>query len=171
MSLASKNGYEKIFILQMCRMGDVVQSLPLLKRLKEEKSPCEITLLCIREAIELIYDSPLIDRFVSVPYAYYKTIHGLKSPSPKLNFLLNLPELRESYDLVINLTHGYSSALICQAIRGKKKSGRIYMAEDRVSVAGDWGKYLFCAVTGRTNRIENLINLVDIHIGMGRSHP
>ncbi|MDR3557887.1 MAG: glycosyltransferase family 9 protein [Syntrophobacteraceae bacterium] len=166
MPLALENRYEKILIIQMCRMGDVVQSLPLLKRLKEANR-CEVTLLCIRESIELIRDLPLVDRFVAVPYAYYKTIHGLKSPSPKLNFLLSLPELRESYDLVVNLTHGYSSALICRAVRGKKKSGRVFMAEDRVSVLGDWGKYLFCAVTNRTNRTENLINLVDIHIGMG----
>jgi ADP-heptose:LPS heptosyltransferase len=167
MPLASENQYQKILIIQMCRMGDVVQSLPLLKRLKEEMVRCEVTLLCIRESIELIRDLPLVDRFVAVPYAYYKTIHGLKSPSPKLNFLLGLPELRESYDLVVNLTHGYSSALICRAVRGKKKSGRVFLAENRVSVLGDWGKYLFCAVANRTNRTENLINLVDIHIGMG----
>ena len=167
MDLGPRNRCEKIFIIQMCRMGDVVQSLPLLKRLKEQRSPCQITLLCIRESIELIQDFPSVDRFVSVPYSYYKTIHGITSPSPKLDFLLSLPELQESYDLVVNLTHGFSSALICRAIRSKKKSGRIYMAENRVSVLGDWGKYLFSAVANRTNRLENLINLVDIHIGMG----
>ncbi len=165
--MSFEDRYEKILIIQMCRTGDVVQSLPLFKRLKEERSPCEITLLCIREAVELIGGSALVDRFVSVPYAYYKTIHGLMCPSPKLDFLLSIPKLRESYDLVVNLTHGYSSALICRAVRGAEKSGRIYMAQDRVSVLGDWGKYLFSAVANRANRMENLINLVDIHMGMG----
>jgi ADP-heptose:LPS heptosyltransferase len=147
-------------------MGDVVQSLPLLKRLKQNKPACQTTLLCIRESIELLHGCPWVDRFVSVPYAYYKTLHALKSPSPRLSFILGLPELCESYDLVVNLTHGYFSALICQAVVGRKKSGRYYLGEDRVGVAGDWGKYLFSAVSNRANRIENLINLVDIHIGM-----
>ncbi|MGC9196188.1 MAG: glycosyltransferase family 9 protein [Syntrophobacteraceae bacterium] len=165
------NRCEKILIIQMCRMGDVVQSLPLLKRLKQTKPTCETTLLCIRESIELLNGCPLVDRFVAVPYAYYKTLHAIRSPSPRLGFILSLPELCESYDLVVNLTHGYFSALICQAVASRKKSGRFYLGEDRVGVAGDWGKYLFCAVSSRANRMENLINLVDIHVGMaGLAH-
>lgn len=145
-------------------MGDLVQSLPLFKRLKEEKSSCEITLLCIKESIEIIQGSPLVDRLVPVPYSYFKKIYNLDRPSRELDFILNLPELGENYDLVINLTHDSSSALICSGLRSKKKSGRIFTAQEGVSLLGDWGKYLFSVVENRT---ENLINLVDIHIGMG----
>lgn len=88
MELGSQNRYERIFIVQMYRIGDVVQSLPLLQRLKEDRSPCEITLLCTREVIELIHDLQSVDRFVSVPCTCYKTIHGLRDPSPKFDSLL-----------------------------------------------------------------------------------
>ncbi len=159
--------HAKFFVIQMGRMGDLVQSLPLLKRLKEENSPCEITLLCIREPAELIRDFAPVDRFVSVPYAYYEKLRSRKDPFSGLNFLLDIAELRKSYDLVINLTHDFLSASICDSIRSKNKSGLLYNRAGRVSMHGDWGKYLFSVATSRINRAQNLINLVDIHIGMG----
>lgn len=157
----------KFFVIQMGRMGDVVQSLPLLKRLREQKSPCEITLLCIREPAQLLGDFVPVDRFVSIPYAYYKKLRSRENPSTGLRFLLEIAELRESYDLVINLTHDFLSASLCYNIRSRKKSGLVQDREGRVSLQGDWGKYLFSAATDRNNRAQNLINLVDIHIGMG----
>ncbi len=155
---------EKILIVQLCRMGDLVQTLPLLKRLKEEVPTREITLLCIRESMSLIQDAPLVDRFVSIPFSFFKEIRD-QSDSLKLPLLLNTPELRESYDLVINLTHDAPSGVISANVRSPKKSGRISSSSpNAISVAGDWGKYLFSSVDAR---IENLFNLVDIHIGMG----
>jgi ADP-heptose:LPS heptosyltransferase len=148
-------------------MGDIVQSLPLFTRLREEKSPCEITLLCIRESVELIRDLAAVDRFVAIPSPYYTKIHSQPDPFSGLDFLLDIPELRESYDLVINLSHDFLSASICSCIRSKTKSGLVYNRERQVSIHGDWGKYLFSVATSRVNRAENLINLVDIQIGMG----
>lgn len=155
----------------MGRMGDIVQSLPLLRRLKEDRAPCEITLLCVREPVALIRQFAPVDRFVSIPYGYYKKLRSRPNPLAGLNFLLDLPELRESYDLVINLTHDLLAASICNGIRSKNKSGMVSNLEGRVEIRGDWGKYLFSVVTSRTNRAQNLINLVDIHIGMGALAP
>lgn len=159
--------HAKFFIIQMGRMGDIVQSLPLLKRLREEKSPCDITLLCIREPVELVREFAPVDRLVSIPYAYYKRLRSRQDPSSGLNFLLDIPELQKSYDLVINLTHDFFSASICKRISSKNKSGLVESLQGRVSMHGDWGRYLFCAASGRANRAKNLINLVDIHTGMG----
>ncbi len=157
----------KFFVIQMGRMGDVVQSLPLLKRLRDEKFPCEITLLCIREPAQLLGSVVPVDRFVSIPYGYYKKLRSRENPSTGLRFLLEIAELRESYDLVINLTHDLLAASLCYNIRSRKKSGLVQDREGRVSLEGDWGKYLFSVATDRNNRAQNLINLVDIHIGMG----
>jgi ADP-heptose:LPS heptosyltransferase len=157
----------KFFVIQMGRMGDIVQSLPLLKRLKQDNSPCEITLLCIREPVELIRQFAPVDRFVSIPYAYYKKLRARQNPLSGLDFLLDIPELRESYDLVINLTHDLLAASLCDSIRGARKSGMTSRRDGRIFLRGDWGKYLFSVVTDRINRAENLFNLVDIHIGMG----
>lgn len=157
----------KFFVIQMGRMGDLVQSLPLLRRLREAKSPCEITLLCVREPVELIREYAPVDRFVSIPYAYYEKLRSREDPLSGLDFLLDIPELRESYDLVINLTHERLTSSICNSIRSTKKSGLACDRTGRVCMHGDWGKYLFSVVTDKANRAQNLLNLVDIHIGMG----
>ena len=159
--------HAKFFVIQLGRMGDIVQSLPLFIRLKEERGPCEITLLCIREPVELIRKSAPVDRFVTIPYGYYERLYARRKTTSGLSFLLDIPELRESYDLVINLTHDVLAASICYNMRGEMKSGMVCDPEGRVSIRGDWGKYLFSVINNRKNRAENLINLVDVHIGMG----
>ena len=161
-----KRKFKKILIVQLCRMGDTVQTLPLLKRLKAAVSPCEVTLLGIRESTTLVRDTAFVDRFVSVPFSSYKEIEG-RADSPKLTLLLNTPELREKYDLVINLTHDLTSSAISAEIRSSQKSGRLQGPNrETLSLADDWSKYLFSSVRSR-DRAENLFNLVDIHIGMG----
>ena len=155
---------EKILIVQMCRMGDLVQTLPMLKRLKEEKRGCEVTILCIRESMELVQDTRLADRLLPIPYSYFNSLQHSDADPVASDRLMSTRELREEYDLVINLTHDLVSSEICGRVKGRVKSGRIDSPRDKIRVLGDWGKYLFAAVD---NRLENLINLVDIHIGMG----
>jgi ADP-heptose:LPS heptosyltransferase/glycosyltransferase involved in cell wall biosynthesis len=156
---------EKILIIQMCRMGDLVQTLPLLKRLKEEKPGCEITVLCIRESMELIQKSPLVDCFISIPQRFYDNTRGkIENDPAEVDSLWDFPALHTHYDLVINLTHDLSSAILCEKVSGRTKFGRIQTANGEIRALGDWAKYLFAAVKNRT---QNLFNLVDIHIGMG----
>jgi ADP-heptose:LPS heptosyltransferase len=156
---------EKILIIQMCRMGDLVQTLPLLKRLKEAKQGCEITLMCIRESAELVQFSPLVDCFVSIPQRFYDNTRGKIEEDPALVApLWHFPALRSHYDLVINLTHDLSSAILCDRVSGRIKHGRIQTVANEIRVLGDWAKYLFSVVKNRT---QNILNLVDIHMGLG----
>jgi ADP-heptose:LPS heptosyltransferase len=156
---------ENILIIQMCRMGDLVQTLPLLKRLKEEKEGCEITLLCIRESVGLVQRSPLIDCFISIPQRFYDESRIRIEKDPLLvSSLWKFPTLRSHYDRVINLTHDLSSGILCESVSGKVKFGRAQRVKDEIRALGDWAKYLFAVVTNRT---QNLFNLVDIHVGMG----
>jgi ADP-heptose:LPS heptosyltransferase len=156
---------EKILIIQMCRMGDLVQTLPLLKRLKEEKQGCEITLMCVRESIEVVQCSPLVDCFIAIPKQFYDNSRSRIEDDPSLvASLWDFPALRLPYDVVINLTHDLSSSILCDRISGKVKFGRAQAAKDEIRALGDWAKYLFSVVKNRT---QNILNLVDIHVGMG----
>jgi ADP-heptose:LPS heptosyltransferase len=156
---------EKVLIIQMCRMGDLVQTLPLLKRLKESKQGCEITLMCIRESAELLQFSPLVDCFISLPQRFYdSTRTRIENDPGQVASLWDFPALRSHYDLVINLTHDLSSAILLDRVSGKMKYGRVQTASDEIRALGDWTKYLFAVVKNRT---QNILNLVDIHIGMG----
>ncbi|MBW2646413.1 MAG: hypothetical protein JRE23_09590 [Deltaproteobacteria bacterium] len=164
----SKKGLrmKKILIIQLSRMGDLVQTLPLLKRLKQEKPGCEISLMCVREFSEVIRDSRLADRLIHL--SLEDVIEALK-PDDQVNLsridhILEIPELREEYDFVINLTHTSGSGHICERVNAKKKAGRINANKGEVRLSGDWAKYLFAF---SRNRTENLFNLVDMYVGMG----
>lgn len=164
----TKRGFrmEKILVIQLSRMGDLVQTLPLLKRLKQEKADCEISLMCIREFSEVIGNSRLTDRLIHLPLGDVK--EALK-PDDQVNLsrmdsILEIPELKEEYDLVINLTHTLGSGLICERINGKRKAGRINANKGEIRLSGDWAKYLFAS---SQNRTQNLFNLVDVYVGMG----
>lgn len=157
---------EKILVLQLSRMGDLVQTLPLLKRLKEEKTGCEISLMCIREFSEVIGNSRLTDRLIHLQLE--DVIEALKPDDQvnlsRMNPIMEIPELKEEYDFVINLTHTSGSGHICERITAKKKAGRINANKGEVRLSGDWAKYLFAS---SQNRTQNLFNLVDVYVGMG----
>ena len=158
---------EKILIIQLSRMGDLVQTLPLLKRLKQEKPGCEITLMCVQEFSEVIRDSRPADRLIHL--LREDVIEALKPGDQanlsSINHILEISELKEEYDFVINLTHTSGSGHICERITAKKKAGRINANKGEVRLSGDWAKYLFAF---SRNRTENLFNLVDMYVGMSR---
>ena len=164
----TKKGFsmEKILVIQLSRMGDLVQTLPLLKRLKQEKADCEISLMCVREFSKVIGNSRLTDRLIHLPLGDVK--EALK-PDDQVNLscidsILEIPELKEEYDFVINLTHTSGSGHICERVNAKKKAGRINANKGEVRLSGDWAKYLFAS---SQNRTQNLFNLVDVYVGMG----
>lgn len=156
---------EKILVVQLSRMGDLVQTLPLLKRLKQEQKDCEITLMCIQEFSEIIRNSRLTDRLIYLPLVDVREVLkpddqvALSSIDP----ILKIPELREDYDFVINLTHTLGSGRICERVNGRRKAGRINAHEGEIRLSGDWAKYLFAS---SQNRTQNLFNLVDMYVGM-----
>jgi len=157
---------EKILVIQLSRMGDLVQTLPLLKRLKQEKPGCEISLMCVREFSEVIRNSRLADRLI---HLQLEDVIEVLKPDDQVNLsridhILEIPELREEYDFVINLTHTSGSGHICERIAAKKKAGRINANKGEIRLSGDWAKYLFAS---SQNRTENLFNLVDMYVGMG----
>jgi len=157
---------EKILVVQLSRMGDLVQTLPLLKRLKQEKADCEISLMCVREFSEVIGNSRLADRLIYLPFGDVKKV--LK-PDDQINLsnidpILEIPELKEEYDFVINLTHTLGAGYICERVNGKRKAGRINAHEGEIRLSGDWVKYLFAS---SQNRTQNLFNLVDMYVGIG----
>ncbi len=156
----------EILIIHLSRLGDTIQSLPAVKRLKEKEPGSRITYLGIEDFCTLLEGSPWIDRLVTVPWREIRGIMGenREGHADSLDrFLRRTSELGEGYDLLINLTHDWSSSYLSAAIKAEEKRGRIFSENDEIVVSGDWAKYLFAAAR---NRRDNLLNLVDIYMGM-----
>ncbi|MCX7858308.1 MAG: glycosyltransferase family 9 protein [Deltaproteobacteria bacterium] len=152
----------RVLIIQLARMGDIVQTLPLLIRLREEIPNIHITFLCIDRFSEILKVTPLINRYVKI--STDKALKLLKLDNSNIEILLQHPFLKEAYDLLINLTHDFPSAIISDRIKALEKTGAIAEG-DRLILKDRWTRYIFSCVE---NREENSFNLVDIHIGMGK---
>ncbi len=155
-----------ILIIHLSRLGDTIQSLPAVKLLKEEDPEGTITYLGIEDFCVLLKGNPWIDRLVTVPWWGIREIMGEKGENHTDaldRFFQMIPELGERYDLLINLTHDWSSSYLSERIDAEEKRGRLFSANNEIVVSGDWGKYLFAVAK---NRKDNLLNLVDLYVGM-----
>jgi ADP-heptose:LPS heptosyltransferase len=153
---------KKILILQLNRMGDIIFTLPLIYRFKQEYPDCRITLLCYREFSEIIGNSSLIDRFIHIGIGDIDNLAGFMDDGTagKNGF----PELEESYDIAVNLAYDFGPAKISYILKADTKYGRISSRQDEIRLLGDWMKYLFSIIH---NRIYNLFNMHDLFTRTG----
>lgn len=149
----------KIIVLQLNRLGDLVQTVPLLCRLRLTYPNSEITLVCMEGPHTIVRSCGYFNRLISLTN---QDVDGLTTLSSETAFH-TIPVLMEEYDLLINLTNDLATSILTQRISAKEKRGRIHTQEGEIRMLGDWSKYLFSMVG---HRRENLFNLVDIQMGM-----
>lgn len=165
--------HKKFLIIHLSRLGDMIQSLPAVKLLKEEHPESEITYFALEDFCVPLRGIPWIDTLVAVPSS---DIKGISTEDTEIDveafdrlFQRN-PELGTQYDVLINMTHNRGSSYLSQRIKAREKRGRIFSKENEIVMAGNWGKYLFAVAR---NRSDNLLNLVDLYTGMAgvRNRP
>lgn len=161
---------ENILLLQLNRLGDLVQTVPLLQRLRAEKPGARITLACVQGVHTIIAECGYFDRLLPVPL---KDVEALSDPDRRDAFpnqapFSAYPEFRETYDLVVNLTNDFGSSVINEKVKSARKLGRIHTFAGELRLLGPWSKYLFAMVA---NRVDNLFNLVDIQMGIADLEP
>lgn len=159
-----------ILILQLGRLGDLVQTLPLIRRCKEVHPGCRVTLVCLEAFQAVIGEAGGWDRLVPVSLADTDRLADPEQAAafPDLPPFDGIAEFREDYDLVVTLNPDLGSAVLCQKIRAARKLGRIHTYEGELRLLGPWAKYLFAMVSQRTG---NLFNLVDLHMGLAGLQP
>jgi ADP-heptose:LPS heptosyltransferase len=166
----------RILVLNLTRMGDIIQSGPLIQGLRARHPGARIGLLTLRafaaaarllpgvdECLELDQDkavSLLLDpeRSLAERAAWFRdTVRGLRG---------------EGWDLVVNLSHSRDSAVLAHLLGRGEQRGIAIHPDGVVKVEHDWARYFFC-VTG--NRAVNHFNLVDMYrlaggLGPGEGH-
>jgi len=159
---------KKILIISMTRMGDLLQTTPLLAGLKERYPGCRISLLVNDGFSEICKQIPFIEdlytfdleefipRLVDPSFSLVDNYHYLESLITKLK--------GQEYDMVINLTHSRASALITSLIGAPDTRGLTIDREGYQLIKHPWMNYFFNATQ---NREFNQFNLVDIHCACG----
>lgn len=154
----------RILVLQLCRIGDILQTTPMLRALRREDPDAEITLVLHDVFKHVPVPARLYDRLVAFPYT---TMAGALSRSSSAwraqmdtlrDFLADLGP--DPFDLVLNLTHSDLSGFLCALVPNRRIEGAL-VAPDRTRVVlGRWMAYFWAS---QTLRSQGCFNLVDLH--------
>ncbi len=159
-----------ILLLQLNRLGDLVQTVPLLRRMRREYPEARIILVALEGFSGILADCTYFDTLITIPLKDLESLAAVEKQEafPNLPPFSSHPEFRGRYDLLVNLTNDFGSAVICEKVAAVRKLGRINTYEGELRLLGPWAKYLFSMVS---HRLDNLFNLVDIQVGIAGLDP
>lgn len=163
---------KEILIINLTRMGDLLQTTPLMAGLKDGHPGSRITLLVNSAFNEICRGIPFIDELIEFDMKGYRKRLVEKKYSLVENFnilegLISRINSRE-YDLAINLTHSAISAILTSFIRTKELRGFSIDTEGNRVIKHPWMRYFFNVMP---NRMYNPYHLVDMYLKIGGVRP
>lgn len=163
---------KEILIINLTRMGDLLQTTPLMAGLKEEHPGSRITLLVNSAFIEICRGIPFIDDLIDFDMKDYRKrlVEPKYSLVENYNFIEGLISRinTKEYDLTINITHSPISAILTSFVWTKEVRGFSINPEGHRVIKHPWMRYFFNVVP---NRIYNPFHLVDMYLKMGGVKP
>ena len=157
---------ENILILSMTRMGDMIQTTPLIRGLKEKYPESKITLLVTSDFASAVPLIPNVDDSIVLNFKQFDISENWEDQSwIKVYRYLeeSLDDIRgRNYDLLVNLSHSKFSALMVRYLDIKNVIG-FHCNEFGDRMTGHpWMQYFGVEVFNRT---YNEFNLVEIFSG------
>jgi ADP-heptose:LPS heptosyltransferase len=163
----------EILVLNLGRYGDLIQTTPLLRRLKSAYPSARVTLVLqqrFKAILPLItgydrfflFDQDSLTRSLATPEGIPLAYGALEE------FFESLAQQR--YDLVVNLTSSPLSEHLVALLDAATVAGKSSDRDGHPLVKGEWGLYLFSFLRGDSRRY-NRINLVDIFCKMAALQP
>ena len=158
--------------IQLERLGDLVQTTPLLREFRRANPHHEIHLLLLEENREVLQGFEAVDQYHYVAQRVVaKLNHAINNrrdeeqPDAR-SFLveLGLPSL----DCLINLTHGAFGCWLAGQLSAHYLEGGVITAEGNWFWQGAWHAYLLAMPDFRQH---NLFNIVDLYRGSGPAGP
>ncbi len=163
---------KNILILNLTRMGDLLQTTPLIAGLKEKYPDSKITLLANKTFAEICSDVPFIDEIYTFDIKQFAP--GSEGEDVSLlrvyRYLDVLVEQMKSkrFDTVINLSHSKLTAIFTSLINVPDVRGLTSTDYGHRVIRHPWLNY-FCNII--FNRHYNRFNLVDIYMKSGDIEP
>ncbi|MBI3544852.1 MAG: glycosyltransferase family 9 protein [Deltaproteobacteria bacterium] len=155
----------KIIIIQLARLGDVIQTLPTVQGLKKQHPGCEITLVTRTTFADAARICPHVDKLVEFPTADVLGPCFNASPDKGESFTRLAGWIAENflgtkYDLLLNLTFSPSSAYLSTLIDAAERRG-IVATKDAFGgpyvIHDPWSQYFFAQV------VEHNINIIHLN--------
>ncbi len=156
-----------VLLLNFTRMGDLLQTTPLMYSIRKRHPDWHITLGVNKKFSSVLDNSGLYDRKLELnlkqfdeenkPYTIVTLYHYFEE-------YLNEVNRYAPYDIVINITHSNFSGLLVSMIDAEEVYGLSVGEERNRVIHGDWIKY-FTGIL--KHRQMNRFNIVDIYCNGG----
>ena len=162
----------RTLFIQLERLGDLIQTTPLLREYRAAHPETEIHLLLLSENQSALTGFGAVDRFHSLPQ---KRVGKLNSridknrsePPDEAGAILETLALPD-FDDLINLTHGALGCWLADRIPARQKEGGFITAAGDWLWQGPWHAYLVAMLDFRE---QNQFNLVDLYRAAGPAGP
>ena len=162
----------RTLFIQLERLGDLIQTTPLLREYRAAHPETEIHLLLLDENQSALAGFGAVDRFHSLPQ---KRVGKLNSridknrnePPDEAKAILEGLAL-PGFDALINLTHGALGCWLADRIPARQKEGGFITAAGDWLWQGAWHAYLVAMLDFRD---QNQFNLVDLYRAAGPAGP
>jgi ADP-heptose:LPS heptosyltransferase len=151
----------KVLLINLARMGDLVQITPVALGLKVERNAV-VSVLVPRQYAAFAKRLEGVDEVLPYP-----------DDAEEKSQIRSAEELVESlrkrqFDLVVNLTHEDASTQLAESIRGRRTLGRSGPL-GAVAVSGSWFRYFYSVLNHRTLNPFNLCDIYRHGAGIRRS--
>ncbi|MGE0039810.1 MAG: glycosyltransferase family 9 protein [Vicinamibacterales bacterium] len=155
---------KRILVLQMCRLGDILQTTPMLRGIRRQWPEAEITLVLHDVFRDVPVPAHLYDRLVPFPYGQVAATISAR----REEWRSEMERLRawvrdvtpEPVDLLLNLTHSDLAGFLCALIPHKTLGGGLIAPDRTRVVSGTWMTYFWASQAARS---LGAFNLVDVH--------
>jgi len=149
----SGDGMKEILLVNLTRMGDLIQTTPVMEGLKESYPGARITLLVNSVFAEICKDLPFIDRLLAFDKPGFRKMirgeeHTLVDCYRRLeSFIDGVNDT--AYDLAINFTPSGESALLTSLFRAREARGVVAGAEGGRVIRHPWQRYFMNVIPSR----------------------
>jgi len=156
---------KKVLVHNFTRMGDLLQSTPLLEGIK--KAGYEVVLAVHKSFSEICKGFPFVDKIM--PFDSDTLKEKMMKDDNFVDCFLYVKNYiqmlkRERFDMVINLSHSRQSAVLLSILDVRDTRGVIMDGEGNLFTLNPWANYF---KNMSLNRLFSPFNLVDIYKRMG----
>lgn len=160
---------KKILILNFTRIGDLIQTSPLLAGLKEEFPGCHVTLAANISFAGICKNLPHIDKMeVFDPKQFILTDGGQTSIADVYSYLDNFVArlAAEKFDMLINLSHSNLTAIMGRMLNIPDVRGIVSDGEGNKIINDPWLMYFSSLLSFRRYNTFNLVDLYQLGGGV-----
>jgi len=162
---------ECILVMQMARLGDLIQTMPLLCRLRAIYPTARLNVLTDRIGEPLLTGHPAVDEVIPVDLAQLSQLLRQDSWGAYQQIAGLVQSLQQQrYDLVLNINFSSLTRLLAYLLQVPRVLGYQPTADGRGLIRSPWLAYIYALVHARR---FNRINLVDVfrHLAPAAEFP